>query len=226
MARLAQILAHHGGILVLDAASSRVQVGLLRPGREALWHTPDSDAGQAVFAGTAELLARTGLTLAEIDAVLFCEGPGSMLGIRTVAMALRTWSVLRPRACFSYQSLVVAARHEWRHQPRPFTVVADARRDSWHAVTVAADGSLSPLQRLPTSALPSADLFTPEHFRAWTPAPAHLQTCTYDLARVYAQLGEDDLFRESASPDAFQAEAPDYRKWSAQVHSAATAQRP
>src|SRR5262245_13128819 len=101
MASLAQLLASHRRILVLDAASARVQVGLLRTREEAVWHVADEEAGKALFAGTSALLDRAGLCLDELDAFVYCEGPGSMLGIRTVAMTLRTWTTIRARPVYA-----------------------------------------------------------------------------------------------------------------------------
>jgi tRNA threonylcarbamoyladenosine biosynthesis protein TsaB len=227
MPRLAQILAHHGSILVLDAAATKVQTGLLRADREALWHCGDEEAGQAVFAGASTLLSRAGLRLGDVAAFVFCEGPGSMLGIRTTAMTLRTWTVLKPRPCFAYQSLALAAHHEWSRLPRRLTLIADARREAWHVQTIEADGTLAPLQRLSPSELPGGELLTPEHFRTWAQPPStDLRTCSYELSRLLETAADRDLFRETAAPDAFQHAAPEYRKWSAQVHSAATASRP
>lgn len=225
MACLAQLLASHRRILVLDAASARVQVGLLGGGPPPAWHTTDAEAGQAVFAGTTALLDGAGLRLEDIEAFAYCEGPGSMLGIRTVAMALRTWTTLRARPVYRYQSLALAARHEWSLRSRAFGVIADARRESWHHQAIAADGTLSPLQRVPAAELTTGDLLTPERFRAWAPSPHPTPACSYDLAALLAATSRDDLFLASTAPDAFQYEAPDYKKWSAHPHSAETAVR-
>ncbi len=226
MACLTQLLAAHGSILVLDAASQRVQVGLLRSGKSVLWHATPDEAGLGVFAGTETLLRQAGLGIGEIGAFLFCEGPGSMLGTRTVAMALRTWLTLKPRAVYAYQSLALAARFAWsQHDCRDLIVIADARRDTWHCQPIRADGSLSPLQRLPAADLPAAELFTPENFRAWAQPPRPAATCSYDLAAIFPAVMDGDYFTATAAPDAFQYEAPEYKKWSAQAHSAATAAR-
>lgn len=226
MACLAQTLAHHGSILVLDTASTRVQVGLLRHAQQPRWRALDDEAGQAIFAGTSALLAETACTLDGIGAFLYCEGPGSMLGIRTVAMVLRTWNTLLSRPAYSYQSLALAARAEWRRHSRPLTVLADARRDAWHCQSIRSDGGLEPLRRVAGTELPMGELLTPEHFRAWSALPPGVRTCSYDLPELFAATEEDDLLHESAVPDAYQIEAPEYRKWSAQPHSAATALRP
>lgn len=223
MPSLTQLLANHDRLLILDAASTRVQVGLLCAARPAGWRTADDEAGTAIFTGTAAVLAGAGLKPDDIDAFVFCEGPGSMLGTRTVAMALRTWQVLKPRPAYAYQSLALAGRFAWVQTPRSFSVIADARRDTWHSQAVRADGTLLPLQRLAAADLPAGELRTPEHFRAWAQPPHPAPACSYDLAKIFPSLAEGDYFHAVAAPDAFQHEAPAYRKWSAQVHSAATA---
>jgi tRNA threonylcarbamoyladenosine biosynthesis protein TsaB len=222
MPSLTQLLASHGSLLVLDATSTRVQVGLLRTGAPALWRGLADEAGTGLFAGTEAVLQEAGGKLTDLGAFVFCEGPGSMLGTRTVAMALRTWQVLKPRPAYAYQSLAVAARLAWTQSPRDFTVIADARRETWHAQPVAADGRLAALQRVPAGSLPAGELLTPENFRAWAPPPRPAAACSYDLARIFPTLADGDYFRLTEAPDAFQHDAPEYKKWSAQVHSAAT----
>ena len=220
MPSLPQRLASHGNLLVLDAASTQVQVGWLSA-TAAHWHQPDGEAGTGIFTGTEAVLRDAQAKLGDIGAFMFCEGPGSMLGTRTIAMALRTWQVLKPRPAYAYQSLAVAGRLAWTLAPRSFTVIADARRDTWHGQTVSADGRMSPLQRLATSAVPAGELLTPANFRAWAPPPRPAAVCSYDLAEIFPSLADGDYFRAVEAPDAFQHEAPAYKKWSAQVHSAA-----
>jgi len=225
MPSLPQLLTAHGRLLVLDAASTRVQIGLLSAGHPPLWRSMEDEAGQGVFAGTESVLAAGGQSLGDIAAFVYCEGPGSMLGTRTIAMALRTWQVLHPRPAYAYQSLAVAGRAEWAGKPRAFAVIADARRDTWHVQAVAADGRMPPLQRVAAGELPAGELATPENFRAWAQPPRPAAACGYDLARLFAALGDGDFLRQMDAPDAFQHEAPAYRKWSAQVHRAAAASR-
>jgi tRNA threonylcarbamoyladenosine biosynthesis protein TsaB len=225
MSSLTQLLHAHGSLLILDAASTEVQVGLLRTGCLADWSRSTDEAGRSIFKGTKAVLQAASQELEDVGAFVFCAGPGSMLGIRTVAMALRTWQVLKPRPIYSYQSLAVAGYFVWGQTPgRALTVIADARRDTWHHQAVAADGRLSALQRLPAAALPEGDLFTPGNFRSWSPPPRPATVISYDLAQIFPRLGEGDFFHAAESPDAFQHEAPEYQKWSARIHQpAATA---
>jgi len=219
MPSLTQLLGDHGRLLVLDAASTCTQVGILSATAPALWHQAPEEAGTAIFMGTESLLERSGCTLSDIHAFVFCAGPGSMLGTRTIAMALRTWQVIAPHPIYTYQSLAIAARYAWAQMPgRSFGVIADARRDTWHYQPISATGNLTPLQRLPASALPLGEWLTPENFRAWALPPHPAATCSYDLAKIFPALGDGDYFTATAAPDAFQHEAPVYKKWSAQIH--------
>ena len=225
MARLAQLLATHGSILVLDAVSLRVQIGLLRPRQAAIWRDTEEDAGRGLFSAAESVLAEARLDIADIGAFAFCEGPGSMLGTRTIAMALRTWLTLKPRPVFTYQSLALAGAAEWLRERRRFAVIADARRESWHVQPVAEDGTLGALERHPTADLPAMALLTPAGFRVWSKPPPGVSECGYDLASLAGAWDVADLFRPVVAPDVFQYHEPDYKKWSAQPHSAETAAR-
>lgn len=224
MASLAQLLAAHGCILVVDAASTSVQVGLLRAGQPPLWRSSPDEAGKALFALADDALRAAGLTLADVRAFAFDAGPGSMLGVRTVAMALRTWQALAARPAYQFQSLALLARG-LAHAGHTGAVIADARRDTWHVVAFGAPDRVAPLRRVPAAELAadSAPLWQPAAFRAWSPPPRATQDCAFDLAALLAAHADADLFHATDAPDAFQHEAPEYKKWSAQVHSAATA---
>lgn len=211
---------------MLDASSARTQVGWLAAGDTATWHVATEEAGRALFLGAEALLSARKLRLWDVGAFVFCEGPGSMLGTRTVAMALRTWQVLESRPIYVYQSLAVAGVAEYRRRARAFAVIADARRDSWHVQSIAADGRPAALARVATTDVPAGELLTPEFFPQWSAAPGRpITPCSYELAGIFPNLGDADVFQPCATPDAFQHEAPEYKKWSVQVHSAEIAAR-
>jgi tRNA threonylcarbamoyladenosine biosynthesis protein TsaB len=220
MSSLRQLLPLHRTILLIDSSSTVVQVGLLRRDAESLWSTRLGEAGEQVFSLTNDLLESTKLNLESIDAFIFCDGPGSVLGIRTTAVALRTWCVLRERSVYAFCSLSVVAQALARSPGRrDFSVIADARRDSWHRVAVDAEGTISNLHRLPTAELTGA-LVMPEGFRHWTELPASTESAPYALATLLPALADVDLFYAAAQPDAFLHEEPVYKTWTPQVHRA------
>ena len=174
---------------------------------EGAWARSTSEAGVGVFKCLEEL----GIQPDEVGAFVFCDGPGSMLGIRTVAMAIRTWHVLKSRPVFSYHSLAIVA-HALR---RPeLTVIADARRDAWHSIRLG-----SSLHRLRTIELQGL-LVTPDGFRHWTALPADVRTVPYELAELLPRIQDADLFSATDAPDAFLHEEPSYVTWTPRIHRA------
>lgn len=209
MPSLAQLLAAHAPILMLDAASTRVQVGWFPSGdvSAARWATADEEAGVGVFRG----IERLGIDVGTAAAFVFCDGPGSTLGVRTTAIALRTWHVLAPRPIYAYHSLAVVAAAVGQTD---VTIIADARRDSWH--TLKLGGSL---RRASATEL-IGHLVTPENFRHWSPLPATTTQVSYSLEELLPRIATTDLFRAVESPDAYLHEEPAYATWAPQIHRA------
>lgn len=209
---LAQLLVAHPSFLLVDTSSARVQVGLWAPSvTTPRWHTSEAEAGTGLFACVEALLAETGLAIGDLNAFAFCEGPGSILGIRTAAVALRTWQVLANAPIYSFRSLDLAAHF---HRRTDLTLIADARRDRWHVVSP--QGTLS---RIATNELRGA-LGMPEGFRHWTPLPANVERVSYDLTQMLPATAQIDLFRTAEHPDAFLHEDPAYALWTPRIHQA------
>ena len=209
MPSLNQILREHSPVLLLDAASAKTQVALLGAGEPARWAARTEEAGVALFACLDDL----GADIGSVRAFAFCEGPGSILGVRTAAIAIRAWIALEPRPAFAYLSLAVVARAAGRPGVR---AIADARRGLWHHY---AEGG--PLGRAPAAEL-SGELVMPEGFRHWEAPPPGAAPASYDLAALFAlpSIAGADLFRATEAPDAFLHEEPSYAKWTPQIHRA------
>jgi tRNA threonylcarbamoyladenosine biosynthesis protein TsaB len=209
MPSLSQILREHSPLLLIDASSARIQVGLLESGVPARWSSRSEEAGVGVF----ECLDELDVAIESIRSFAFCEGPGSILGIRISAMAIRTWNAIGPRPTFGYFALAVVAQALGRTD---VTVIADARRGQWHRLVLGGD-----LGRVPASEL-AGELATPEGFRHWDPLPSNTAQTPYDLTELFAQaaVAGADLFRETESPDAFLHQQPSYAKWVPRIHSA------
>ena len=198
----------HSPVVVLDAASASVQVGILTTGGGHRWESSLDESGIAVFA----CFERLGIAPAEVQSWVFCEGPGSILGIRTVAMALRTWGVLHRRPIFGYSSLAVVA-HALGGEGT--SVIADARRETWHQYRLG-----SGLRRVATAEL-AGDLAMPEHFRHWSTLPANVRRVPYVLADLLPAVWTTaDLLHATEAPDAFLHQEPSYVTWTPQIHRA------
>lgn len=171
------------------------------------WATSAEESGIGLFTCVDALAIQPG----DARGFVFCDGPGSILGIRTSAMAVRAWRVLNPRPVFSYHSLELVAR--FLGDPE-LSVIADARRDAWHCISLN-----TPLRRVASADLPPS-LATPAGFRNWTPLPAGVNPVAYSIEDMLSRVMDEDLLRETAEPDAFLHEEPNYVTWTPRIHRA------
>lgn len=220
MLSLRALLSRHPVVLAIDSASTRIHAGILRVDRPPTWETCSDEAGVGLFAATERALQRAETDLSRVSAFVFCSGPGSVLGIRIAAVAIRTWNVVRARPSFSYGSLDLVAKFQL-HQERelPFSVIADARRDTWHRVAVSPAAEVSPVDRAAPDVV-TGRILSLEYFRHWTPLPPQTQIVPYDVAQMLEHLPDIPLFQEALEPDAFLHEQPVYQTWTPQVHRA------
>lgn len=130
--------------LVLDgSARAGVRVGVLQGGHWSGQGVSADGALESLFPCVEGALAQAGVTLADIQSFALCVGPGSVLGIRIAALSVRGWSALSPRPIFVWESLVALARGALAAgEQAPFLVATESRLKRWHALEVAADGSL------------------------------------------------------------------------------------
>ena len=259
MPSLDSLVATHRTVLLIDSASAQIQVGLWQRDAEVLWRQSDQEAGIAIFACVAAVLALARIGVADLGALVFCEGPGSILGIRTAAMALRVWSAAadRPRPTYAYRSLELLANDlqsggvsgaqqagvggpgdlpevaqtskpalpttdKCGAAPRPFAVVADARRESWHWVDGPVSGPAGRLRRVPTTELLAftGEVFAPAGFRTWSQPARPISTIAYSLPVLWARQRGADLLHPAPEPDAFLHEDATYVTWTPQIHRA------
>jgi tRNA threonylcarbamoyladenosine biosynthesis protein TsaB len=210
MPSLLQILAAQAPLLVLDAASARIQAGLLAADGTGRWESSDEEAGTGLFRCVEAL----GVDLGAVRAFAFCSGPGSILGIRTVAMALRAWEAAREpaeRPVYAYGSLALVAAALGPDGP---SVIADARREAWHVFRPGIG-----LARVPAAGVPEGAVM-PDGFRHWQPVPPGTGRVPYVVAELLARAAACDLFAATSAPDAFLPEEPSYATWTPQLHRA------
>jgi tRNA threonylcarbamoyladenosine biosynthesis protein TsaB len=207
------LLHRHSRLLVIDTASSVTQVGLLSSfGALPQWAEETADSGEGIFA----CLEKLNINVKDVDAIAFCDGPGSILGIRTTAAVIRSWLSLSPKATFAYGSLELLA---WSLGEASVGVVADARRELWHVVETDAAGRPTPLRKVRSSELP-AQLRTPETFKSWAPLPPGAQQTPYRLAQLLPRVMGAPVLRPCPEPDALLVEPTSYVRWAPKIHRA------
>lgn len=208
-------------ILYVDAASPVVAVGLQTDPlpESTIWRHVEAKADVAMFQAAEELLRNSALAVADLRAIVFCEGPGSLLGIRLAAMMIRTWSILprkHPLVVFGYRSLQLLAADLLDSGRRPpFRIITDARRQSWNVLAVSAEGEVEKITRVPAGELNADEspVFYPQEFRSWQPMPDLAQAVSYRPETIATFGATSGLLHPVESPDAFMTEMPTYKTW-------------
>jgi len=207
--------------LVLDgSARAGVRVGVLAGGRWVGQGISPDGALEGLFGCVEAALADAKLSLADIRSFALCVGPGSVLGIRIAALAVRSWSALEPRPIFVWESLSALARSALvAGEKGPFLVAVESRLKRWHALEVAADGSLGAPFEAEAAELNSAGrrLFACGEV-AVTALPAHVPVPP-PWSALPALLAQPGFLREEARPDALNV-AQDFATWSGERHRA------
>ncbi|MDE6576345.1 MAG: hypothetical protein K2L24_03040 [Opitutales bacterium] len=91
--------------LVVDASTNRFQAGILAEDRFVEFFATEDDTVRGFFA----LLERIFAANPSFQRIIFCQGPGKLLGVRMTLMLVRVLKMTRPELeIFSYESLALA----------------------------------------------------------------------------------------------------------------------
>jgi tRNA threonylcarbamoyladenosine biosynthesis protein TsaB len=215
-------------LLFLDASGLSTRAALWQNSRWLAFREDPAPALTALFTSTRAILAEAGLTLPQIAVFLYVNGPGSVLGLRLAAMAIRTWQAdtssqptpPHPRPIFSCGSLHLAAALALAGgaQP-PFTVCTDARQGRWHLLEVPTANPSALAQTLPREAdapelaqLPGPLFYLPAR-KTWQNLPRPSAPPPATLRDHPEILSTPSLFHPVPAATPFSAAAPEYRKW-------------
>ncbi len=210
--------------LLLDASSPIVQVGLLQGEEWLAFRELEEEAIDSIFAGTSACLEEVNMLLKEVDGFLFCEGPGSILGIRLAAMAINGWRSRpehRQSPVFSFRSLEVAvALFKHKDESIPFHIVSEYRRDRWHLISVNEDGQCMDLTLVAAAALSElqGSVYCLPRRKNGPAPPAFIQARDYSLRELPLVLNSANLLRHTDKPEAYLPEKPVYVKWDTKRH--------
>ncbi|WP_269543099.1 hypothetical protein [Cerasicoccus fimbriatus] len=206
-------------LLVIDAASPQCFVGLWRDSEWLATATPESPALEGIFAGIDKILCDAKLSLADLGGFVHNEGPGSILGIRLSAMAIRTWKSLpvwRDMPVWSFGSLHwVAAAYQAEHGAAA-NVISEFRHGRWNLLTAGAREVVAVEDEVLAS-VPEPLLYYRQR-KTWKPAPTHAIEYRPSLMEHPELLEAPGLLRPVAAPDVFVAEEAVFQKWTAERH--------
>jgi tRNA threonylcarbamoyladenosine biosynthesis protein TsaB len=141
-----------GQWLILDTAMPEWFAGLLEKGKVLYWENHSEPVLEG-FLGCLDRIFPKGTGFFPLDGIVFCEGPGSHLGIRTVCLFLRTLRILpayESLPIYTYNALHLAQLlQKERHISCPYRLVARAGWDQVYQLNVEDETRFSTIGETP-----------------------------------------------------------------------------
>ena len=168
-------------------------------------------------------LQKANLHLEEIKGFLYCEGPGSTLGIRLSVMALRTWltfPVFKNTPIYAYNSFRMgSALLQIEGTSPPFHIFSENRKDFWNVLSVSNKKKLPLLNQITTeqlSKLKGPFFHLPQHKSLLSSHRG--QSLQYSLQKLPAIIKLPGLIRKVETPLPLVGSKTEYVKWNKERH--------
>jgi tRNA threonylcarbamoyladenosine biosynthesis protein TsaB len=212
--------------LVMDASNPACFTGVLDPNNQWLAHkSVEGPALETLFTEVEVVLQEAKIPLQGISRFIYCEGPGSTLGLRLAAMAIRTWRSLHHETlpCYAYNGLQLAAHCLLRDDPSltEALLVADWKKDAWNAVTLQ-EGQVSACKPINNATLEDwkgSKYHLPQR-KGWQAPPSETATLHYNPERLDEIMDAPGLLQPVNSPEPFASAPVNFQKWIPDRHRA------
>ena len=129
--------------LVIDCSSSNIFTGILDHKNQ--WKSQTRLKGtvlENLFTAIEATIQDAGIKLNNLSGFIYCEGPGSVLGLRLCAMAIETWRRLYPKCneLFKYNSLQLNALVLLQDNAdvKDALIVSDWKKGAWNSIEIKA----------------------------------------------------------------------------------------
>lgn len=211
-------------ILLTDCSAPGVRVGVLDPSGWPAYCRLEGETVAELFKAVDQVLKGSGLSLEDLGGFTYCEGPGSTMGIRINAMAIRTWNQITgtPKPVYAYRSLPAAALLIQEQQPRSgsFSLFSDLRKNAWNALRCGPDSagaSITVVHARELETWPRPFYFLQQ--RLHSPSrPEEALDLDYDLKPVGPLQAFAHLWRQADPPGVFQTTRTEFKKWTPTRH--------
>ncbi len=211
--------------LVIDGSGSAVFAGVL--GQDGNWLAQSEQDGaplESLFPSVETTLEAAQLTLADLRSFIYCEGPGSVLGLRLCAMAIETWSRLHPESAhyFAYNSLQLTAALICVDTAGldNALLVSDWKKGAWNAVQIQ-NGQPGPTEVADDATIANwtGPLYHLPQRKGWQKPPANATPVQYSPQRLAEIL---HLPKPTQSIELYASGINVFQKWTPERHRAPT----
>ncbi len=195
--------------LLLDASSTHVHVGVPSANGWRCLHRSETPALISVFEGFRRCLEEALGHASSTDAILFCEGPGSTLGLRaalTLAKTLLT-QLDSPPSILSYNALHAATL--LATDPTA-PILADYRQGQWYLREPSGKIRVVEENEALAFAPRSQTLRQRKNWQQFTETGPEID---YDLSRLPGLAALGPILRSVDAPALFDLRPATFRKW-------------
>lgn len=197
--------------LLLDASSTQVQVGIPSATGWLSLQRAEAPALSFLFEGLRRCLEETKSEIAQVDAIIFCEGPGSTLGLRSALTLAKTLkSQISPAPAFAVYNALHAAALLCQNPEMP--ILADYRQGQWYLRETC--GEIRVIEE--TEALEIAQRSqTLRQRKSWRKLPESGPQVEYDLSRLEGLKSLSSILSPIEKLILFDPRPATFRKWKA-----------
>ena len=220
----------HFPALVMDGSCPHFFTGVLN--ESSNWSAQMQASGaplEHLHASVEQVLSRSQLQLAQIKSFIYCSGPGSILGLRLCAMAIKTWQSVaqHPVGLFNYDPLQLAACQALQAKK----IAANAwlicawKKDYWHQVSIT-DGAVKATQVIQQAELNdySGPIYYMQQRKKWE-QPANSIRMEFQPDQLHAVLSDPTWLQATQTVTLSELGQSKFEKWSTQLHRSSTATR-
>ena len=210
--------------LVIDGSGATVFAGLL--GTDGKWLsqiTQKSTPLEGLFPAVEAVLRSAQCQISDVHDFIYCEGPGSVLGLRLCAMAIQTWGHLcKPDVhYFAFNSLELMAALILLDSPdiNHALLVSDWKKDAWNSVFIkeGQPGTITVLDHQAVRNWEKEHLFYLPQRKGWQKAPENAITLEYSPHRLPEAM---QLLKETKKIELYASNINVFQKWIPQRHRA------
>ncbi len=214
--------------LWLDTSCTETSLALLQDGELLTLRSSSENALDFIFTALDSSLAEHSLSFKDIIEIHYCGGPGSTLGLRIAAMALKTWKALRPGIdLFTSNSLLVqtALLAEEPNHPTNFTLIAQHRKGLWYSLEYnGKQYSKDKPNTLSDEDIPKLRgiIFHMQQRKFASNLPDNFQPMPVHHKHISKILQNNEIFHPVDKPEFFDTGTPTFSKWTPERHSKST----
>lgn len=212
--------------LVIDGSSACFFSGVL--GGDGSWlacRKADKPALESLFSTVETVLKKAGLELNHIKSYIYCEGPGSLLGLRLCAMAIESWTRIHPAPTelYSFNSLTLLATQLTKEggNEEDALLISDWKKDTWNSLAIRSGtpGRVKPIQTPELSDWQGPLYHLPAR-KGWQKPPDNALELKYAPERLAKLLDFPDLIQRRQSVELYNSAVSSFQKWTPERHRA------